>query len=53
MGDDSWKLEFEAFLDDIRLARQPSPNLRDAQAALGIVQAICQESGYDYNAQPS
>jgi predicted dehydrogenase len=51
MGDNSWKLEFEDFLEDIRLMRQPSPNLGDAQAALAVVQTIYQESGYDYYAQ--
>jgi len=53
MGDDSWRLEFEAFMDDIRLGRQPSPNLLDAQAALAVVESIYQESGYDYRTQPA
>jgi predicted dehydrogenase len=48
MGDNSWALEFEEFLEDIRLVRQPSPNLRDAHAALAVVESIYQESGYDY-----
>jgi len=51
MGDNSWKLEFEAFLEDIRLARQPSANLQDAQAALAVVEAIYKESGYDHHPQ--
>ena len=39
-GDDSWKLEFDEFLDDIRLGRLPSANLYDARAALRIVEAV-------------
>ncbi len=38
---DSWALEFADFLEDIRLgARSPSPGLRDAIAALRIVERI-------------
>jgi len=47
MGDDSWRLEFGTFLEDIRLARQPSPNLHDAHAALTVVEAIYKESNHD------
>lgn len=36
-GDNSWQLEFEEFLEDIRLGRTPSANLDDARAALQIV----------------
>lgn len=36
-ADRSWDLEFEEFLEDIRLHRKPSPGLRDARAALEIV----------------
>ena len=39
-GDRSWALEFADFLEDIRLGRDPSPGLRDAQAALAIVERI-------------
>ena len=46
MADDSWSEELAAFLDDIRLRRQPSPNLRDALAALRVVQQIYDKSGY-------
>ncbi len=44
-GDQSWKLEFDEFLDDIRLGREPSPGLRDAQAALRVVETVYRRSG--------
>lgn len=50
MGDRSWAIEFETFLEDIRLGRQPNAGLRDAHAALAIVERIYQESGYDHRA---
>ncbi|MEI6234336.1 MAG: Gfo/Idh/MocA family oxidoreductase [Planctomycetota bacterium] len=40
MADRSWEFEMEEFLEDIRLNRQPSANLRDARAALGVVERI-------------
>jgi predicted dehydrogenase len=49
-GDESWAREFTEFLEDIRLNRQPSVGLSDANAALRIVEKIYQESGYDHNA---
>jgi predicted dehydrogenase len=50
MGDDSWSVEFQEFLDDIDLKRQPSANLADAVAALTIIETIYRKSGYDFNA---
>jgi len=47
-ADSSWQIEFVEFLEDIRLGRQPSANLRDAEAALRIVDQITRDSGYDY-----
>jgi predicted dehydrogenase len=47
-GDNSWSLEFNEFLEDIALNRQPQANLNDAHAALKIVEKIYSESGYDY-----
>jgi predicted dehydrogenase len=38
--DVSWRLEFDAFLEDIRLGRTPSANLLDADAALAVVETI-------------
>ena len=45
-GDRSWALEFAEFLEDIRLGREPAANLRDAHAALTIVEKIYADSGY-------
>lgn len=44
-ADDSWRVEFEEFLEDVRLGRTPSPNLADAYAALQVVEQIYQQSG--------
>lgn len=44
MGDNSWEVEFQEFLEDIQLNRQPSANLVDAQAALTVVETIYKES---------
>jgi len=40
MADNSWESEWAAFLEDIRLGREPQPGLEDAQAALRVVEAI-------------
>jgi predicted dehydrogenase len=48
MEDNSWQIEFQEFLEDIRLGRTPSAELNDALAVLGIVEKIYRESGYDY-----
>lgn len=45
-GDQSWALEFEAFVEDIRENRHPDPGLEDARAALEVVEAIYHRSGY-------
>jgi predicted dehydrogenase len=45
-GDDSWKLETEAFLDDIRLGRDPNPGLPQGIRTLEIVEEIYAMSGY-------
>ncbi len=50
-GDQSWALEFEEFLEDIRLGREPAANLRDAHAALTIVEKIYAASGYPMRGQ--
>jgi predicted dehydrogenase len=44
MADDSWEVEFREFLDDIRLGREPSPGIPDAQAALRIIEKVYEES---------
>ena len=40
MADNSWDVEFEEFLEDLRGQRTPVPGVRDAQAALRVVEAI-------------
>lgn len=40
MADDSWSSEYAAFLEDIRQARTPEPGLKDAHAALRIVERL-------------
>ena len=44
--DVSWGLEMKEFLEDIRLGRTPVPGLREARAALEVVEKIYQTSGY-------
>jgi predicted dehydrogenase len=39
-GDVSWALETGAFIDDIRLGREPSPGLRDGIRTLEIVEQV-------------
>jgi predicted dehydrogenase len=48
MVDNSWHVEMTEFLDDVRLGRQPSAGLKDAIAAMDVVDAVYRESGYDY-----
>jgi predicted dehydrogenase len=38
--DQSWGLEFAEFLEDLRLGREPSPGIADAQAALRVVETV-------------
>jgi predicted dehydrogenase len=45
-NDDSWALELQAFVDDIRLNRSPSPGLTEAIRTLEIVEQIYRQSGY-------
>jgi predicted dehydrogenase len=46
MGDRSWELEMEEFLEDIRLGRAPAAGLAEARAALEVVERIYAASGY-------
>lgn len=50
MEDDSWSVEFAEFMEDIKLKRQPSVSLCDAQSVLSVVEKIYKDSGYDYSA---
>jgi predicted dehydrogenase len=43
MADDSWHAENAAFLEDIRLGRQPDPGIADAQAMLRIIEEVYRE----------
>lgn len=42
--DESWKMEFAEFLEDIRLGREPAANLTHAKAVLEIVEKIYRNS---------
>ena len=39
-GDESWKIEMDEFIEDIRLSRTPVPGLKEARAALEVVETI-------------
>jgi predicted dehydrogenase len=39
-GDESWKLEMAEFAEDIKLKRIPVPGLKEAKAALSVVEKI-------------
>jgi predicted dehydrogenase len=45
-GDDSWAIELNEFIDDIRLRHTPSPGLIEGRRTLEIVEQIYQKSGY-------
>jgi predicted dehydrogenase len=44
-GDRSWSLEMQAFLEDIQQMRTPVPGLKEARAALEVVEKIYGRSG--------
>jgi predicted dehydrogenase len=44
MADNSWDAEFRLFLEDIRENREPSPGVRDAQAALRVIEAVYKDN---------
>jgi predicted dehydrogenase len=39
-GDESWRIEMAEFFEDIRQQRTPVPGLREAKAALAVVERI-------------
>jgi len=45
-GDQSWKIEMDEFFEDIRLQRTPVPGLKEAKAALVVVEKIYAQSGF-------
>ena len=48
-GDDSWRIEIAEFIADIRTGREPQPGLREARAALAVVERIHAQSGYHFS----
>jgi predicted dehydrogenase len=44
-GDESWKIEMAEFFEDIKLKRTPVPGLKEARAALAVVEKIYEQSG--------
>jgi len=42
-GDESWKIEMAEFFEDIKLKRIPIPGLKEAKAALAVVEKIYQK----------
>ena len=49
MADDSFQREMEEFVADIRLGREPSPGIADAEAALAIVETVYREVHRDHH----
>jgi predicted dehydrogenase len=45
-NDESWALETQAFIEDVRLGREPQPGLNEAIRTLEIVEQIYRKSGY-------
>ena len=45
-SDDSWRLETEEFIADIRQGREPSPSLHDGIRTMKVVEEIYRRSGY-------
>jgi predicted dehydrogenase len=43
-GDESWKIEMVEFFEDIKLKRLPVPGLKEAKAALNVVEQIYQRT---------
>ncbi len=46
-GDESWAIETRAFVDDIRLGREPTPGLAEGIRTLEIVEHIYAQSGFE------
>ena len=44
MADNSWEVEFEEFLRDIRLGRTPEPGLAEAEAALRVIEEVYEKA---------
>ena len=48
-ADESWRVETNEFLEDIRENRAPAASLEDARAALEVVGEIYKRSGYEFD----
>jgi len=48
-ADDSWQAEAADFVEDIRLNRQPSAGIPEAEAALGIVETVYRGARSDHH----
>ncbi len=48
-ADESWRIEMQEFFEDIRLERTPVPGLKEAKAALSVVEKIYAKSGYAWS----
>ncbi len=44
-GDNSWAIETNEFIQDIQLRREPTPGLKEARAALEVVETIYGKAG--------
>ena len=50
--DESWRMEVNEFEKDIQLQRKPDAGLKEARAALQIVEKIYRQSGFNFDSVP-
>jgi predicted dehydrogenase len=50
--DESWRIELAEFEKDIQLKRKPDAGLKEAKAALQIVDKIYRQSGFNFDSAP-
>jgi predicted dehydrogenase len=50
--DESWRLELIEFEKDVQLKRKPNGGLKEAKAALQIVEEIYRKSGFNFDSAP-
>jgi predicted dehydrogenase len=50
--DESWRMEVNEFEKDIQLKRKPDAGLKEARAALQIVEKIYRQSGFNFDSAP-
>jgi len=51
-ADQSWRIEMAEFIEDILLDRTPVPGIREARAALAVVEKLYARSGFRFPARP-